>query len=88
MNPRILVAQAKPTDGKSLCIINGNMIPPIDPDVMAIPVAFPRLAKKKWPILATQGVLMRQPPRPLRTLYTMMKCQYSIRIVSQVPFES
>lgn len=77
MNPRIRVAQAKPTFGNSRCSINGKIMPPMDPAVMAIPVAFPRLTRKKCPIEAMQGVLIRQPPMPFSTLYTMMKCQYS-----------
>lgn len=77
INPKILVAHANPTVGNSFWSINGNMIPPIEPAVIATPVAFPRLARNQCPIEAMQGVLMRQPPIPFRTLYTMMKCQYS-----------
>jgi hypothetical protein len=62
MKPRMRVAQAKPTMGKSLCSIRGKIIPPIEPEVIAIPVAFPRLRRKKCPMEATHGVLMRQPP--------------------------
>lgn len=67
INPRILVAHAKPSMGKSLCSMSGKMIPPILPEVIAIPVALPRLTKKKCPIDAIHGVLMRAPPKPLRT---------------------
>ena len=62
MNPNMRVAHAKPTVGKSRWSINGKMIPPMDPEVMAIPVALARLRRKKWPIEAMHGVLMRQPP--------------------------
>jgi hypothetical protein len=47
INPNMRVAQANPTTGKSLCSINGKMIPPMDPEVMAIPVALPRFRRKK-----------------------------------------
>jgi hypothetical protein len=68
MNPRIRVAHAKPTVGKSFWSMRGKIIPPIEPEVIAIPVALPRFTRKKWPTEATQGVTMRQPPIPLRTL--------------------
>jgi hypothetical protein len=67
MNPRMRVPHANPTIGKSLCNMRGIMIPPIEPEVMAIPVAFPRLRRKKWPMEAMQGVLIRHPPIPFRT---------------------
>jgi len=47
INPRILVAHAKPTVGKSFWSMRGKIMPPILPDVIAIPVAFPRLTRKK-----------------------------------------
>jgi len=47
MNPKMRVAQAKPTLGNSLCSIKGKIMPPMDPEVMAIPVALPRLRRKK-----------------------------------------
>ena len=62
INPRIRVAQANPTAGKSRWSISGKMMPPIDPEVMAIPVAFPLLRRKKWPMDAMHGVLIRHPP--------------------------
>jgi hypothetical protein len=62
MKPRMRVAHAKPTVGKSLCNISGKIMPPIEPEVMATPVAFPRLRRKKWPMEAIHGVLMRHPP--------------------------
>ena len=67
IKPKILVAQAKPTVGKSLCNVRGKMIPPMEPEVIAIPVAFPRLRRKKCPIEAMQGVLIRHPPMPFST---------------------
>jgi hypothetical protein len=45
--------------------------------VIAMPVAFPRFNRKKWPIDEIQGVLRKAPPRPFKTLYTLKKCQYS-----------
>jgi hypothetical protein len=36
--------------------------------VIAMPVAFPRLRRKKWPIDEIQGVLRKAPPRPFKTL--------------------
>ena len=62
INPNMRVAQANPTVGNSLCSSSGKMIPPMDPEVMAIPVALPRLRRKKWPMEAMQGVFIRQPP--------------------------
>jgi len=47
MKPMIRADQAKPTIGNSRWSINGKMIPPIPPAVMAIPVALPRFFKKK-----------------------------------------
>ena len=47
MNPMIRVAQAKPTVTKSLGRRRGNMIPPMDPPVVARPVAEPRDCEKK-----------------------------------------
>lgn len=47
IKPKILVDQAKPTMGKSLCSIRGKMIPPMEPEVIATPVALPRLRRKK-----------------------------------------
>jgi hypothetical protein len=47
MNPRILVAQAKPTIDKSFCSMRGKMMPPREPLVIAMPVALPRLLRKK-----------------------------------------
>ena len=85
MNPRIRVDHAKPTNRNNFSRIKGKRIPPIEPEVIAIPVAIPLFWRKKWPIEAIQGVFMRQPPIPLRTLYTMKKCQYS-RHISHVHF--
>lgn len=68
MNPRILVAHANPRAGMSLCSMSGKTMPPIEPLVMAIPVAFPRLRRKKCPMDEMQGVLRKAPPRPFRTL--------------------
>lgn len=68
MKPIIRVAQANPTMGKRRWSIKGKTIPPMLPEVMAIPVAFPRRARKKCPMEATHGVLIKQPPIPLRTL--------------------
>ena len=62
MDPRIRVAQANPTAANSLCSISGKMIPPIDPEVIAIPVALARLRRKTWPMDAMHGELMRHPP--------------------------
>jgi hypothetical protein len=47
MNPRILVAHAKPTIDKSFCSMRGKMMPPREPLVIAMPVALPRLLRKK-----------------------------------------
>lgn len=68
MNPTHRVAQAKPIEGNSFWSISGKIIPPMLPAVMAIPVALPRLTRKKCPTEAIHGVLMREPPMPLRTL--------------------
>lgn len=78
MNPRIRVAQAKPTAGNRRWSIRGKIIPPILPDVIAIPVALPRRRRKKCPIDAIHGVLIKHPPIPFNKLYTMKKCQYSV----------
>jgi hypothetical protein len=83
MNPMILVAHAKPSMGNSFWSINGKMMPPMEPLVIAIPVAFPRLRRKKWPIDDIHGVLMKAPPRPFKTLYTMKKCQYCVHSPSR-----
>jgi hypothetical protein len=79
MNPRIRVAQAKPTAGKRRWSMRGKMTPPILPDVIAIPVAFPRRWRKKCPIEAIHGVLIKHPPIPFNRLYTMKKCQYFVQ---------
>jgi hypothetical protein len=42
MNPITRVAHAKPTCGINDCNISGNMMPPIEPPHVAIPVAAPR----------------------------------------------
>jgi len=68
IKPTIRIDQAKPTVGRRRWSMSGKTIPPMLPDVMAIPVAFPRFTRKKWPIEAMFGVLIRAPPRPLRTL--------------------
>lgn len=68
INPKIRVDHAKPTLGRSLWSMRGKIIPPKEPEVMAIPVALPRLTRKKWPMDAMHGVLIRQPPMPLSTL--------------------
>jgi hypothetical protein len=46
MKPRIRADHANPTRGKRLCSIKGKIIPPMLPEVMAIPVALPRRRKK------------------------------------------
>src|SRR6478735_525206 len=50
MKPRIRVVHAKPTLGRSFCRKMGNMIPPIDPAVIATPVARPRFWSNQWAI--------------------------------------
>jgi hypothetical protein len=46
IKPIIRQVQAKPTLGMSFWSMNGKIIPPIEPPVQAIPVAFPRPVKK------------------------------------------
>lgn len=71
--------------GISFWSIRGKIIPPMLPAVMAIPVAVPRLRRKKWPMLARAGVFIGQPPNPFRsTLYTIMKCQYLVHKPSNI----
>ena len=43
----------------------------------AMPVAYPRLVMKKWPIAVVAGVTTRDVPTPPRMPKTMRKCQYS-----------
>jgi len=78
-NPMIRVAQANPTRGKSCCNIRGKIIPPREPPAAAMPVAFPRFSRKKWPTAEIQGVKRRDVPTPPRRLKTRMKCQYSVQ---------
>ena len=47
MNPITLVAHAKPIFGKRFCSINGKMMPPKEPPLAAMPVAFPRLTRNQ-----------------------------------------
>ena len=46
MNPRVLVAQAKPTEANREESIRGNKTPPRDPAQLAKPVAKPRRTLK------------------------------------------
>lgn len=79
--PTILTAQPKPTFGVADCIISGNTIPPIEPPVVATPVAYPRFSRNQWPIEATAGVKTKDVPMPpsiykplvLHTQYTYSK---------------
>ena len=76
-NPWILVAHAQPTFKKSDSSISGKMTPPMEPPVVAIPVALARLARKKCPMAATAGVTIRDVPAPPRMPKTIRNCQYS-----------
>ena len=81
MNPMIRVAHPNPILGISDWSIKGKTTPPIEPPIAAIPVAAPRLARKKWPIAEIDGVKMRDVPDPAIRPTTSMSCQY----VSQRP---
>jgi hypothetical protein len=66
------------------CNINGKMMPPMEPPIAAMPVAAPRLAKKKCPMDEIDGVKMRELPVPAIKPMTSISCQY----VSQRPINN
>jgi hypothetical protein len=73
MNPWTLVAHAHPSLGKSASSNSGNIMPPSDPPIVAIPVAFARLVRKKCPMDATAGVTISDVPVPPRIPKTTRK---------------
>lgn len=75
LKPRILVAHAQPTLGKSDWSINGKITPPSEPPAAAMPVALALLTRKKCPMLETAGVKIILVPMPPSTPKTIMKCQ-------------
>lgn len=77
--PLILAAQPNPTLGKSLCKANGKMMPPSEPPAAAMPVASPRLSRKKWPTAESEGVRMSDAPMPPSTPKQRTKCQYCVQ---------
>lgn len=86
MKPRIRVAHANPTLGKSDCSIRGKMMPPREPPAAARPVALPRLRRKKWPMALMEGVKIREVPVPPTMPITSMKCQYSFVCLVSIDF--
>src|SRR3569833_855848 len=78
MEPRMRIAQAQPTFSKRLCSMSGKTTPPAPPPVAAMPVAKPRLARKKCPTAAMEGVKSRAEAIPLRMPKERKKCQNSV----------
>lgn len=61
------------------------MIPPIEPPVVAIPVAAARRFMNQWAIAPTAGVNMRDEPMPETREKEMKKCHNSaIKLVSDL----
>ncbi len=52
-------------------------MPPMEPPVVARPVAAAREVRKKWEMEETAGVKMREVPTPPRMEKVRIKCQYS-----------
>ena len=77
MNARIRVAHLKPTRGKRRWSIRGKTMPPIEPPVVASPVAAARRLMNQWAMAPTAGVKMREEPRPEMMEKVRMNCHSS-----------
>jgi len=75
---RIRVAHLKPTRGKSRWSIKGKTIPPIDPPVVARPLAAALLLMNQWAMAPTAGVKIREEPMPEMIEKVRMKCHSSV----------
>ena len=75
---RIRTAQRYPTRGKSRWSMSGKMIPPIEPPVVARPVAAARRIMNQWAMAPTAGVKIREEPMPEMIEKVRMKCHNSI----------
>ena len=75
---RIRVAHLKPTRGKSRWSMRGKTMPPIDPPVVASPVATARLFLNQCAMAPTAGVKMREEPMPEMIEKVRIKCHNSI----------
>ncbi len=70
-------AHLYPRMGKSRWSMRGKTMPPMEPPVVARPVAAAREVRKKWEMEETAGVKMREVPTPPRMEKVRIKCQYS-----------
>ena len=78
MKARMRTAQRKPTRGKRRWSMRGKTMPPIEPPVVARPVAAARRLMNQWAMAPTAGVKMREEPMPEVIEKVMMKCHNSM----------
>ena len=81
------MVRLQPTRSKSEFIRSGKAMPPMEPPVVAMPVASPRRSENQWPTTAMDGVKSREVPKPPRMPKVRRNCGYSDKVVSQ-PKES